>query len=152
MHCLQDASAVPAAAQFGAGAYAAGDAIGTPFELGPLLPGNNALGKLLSVVLTDLDKQSAAMDLLLFKSQPATVPTDNSALDLADSDLPLVVGVVSIAAEDYCAAADNGVAVVKDLQLPFRCTERSLWGQLVSRGTPTYTTAAPLRVTIYAGV
>lgn len=127
-------------------AYGSGDVIG---DLSPItaqlfrVEGNTnqpASCLLQSIIIQDLSKQSLAVDVVFFNANPsATTFTDNSALDIADADLPKVVGVVSIVAGDYAAFNDSSVATKYNINLPLSVTTgQNIWFCLVSRGTPTY--------------
>jgi len=123
-------------------AYGTGDVLGTtsPIKIEPIrdLYGT---GILHSVVVQDLSAQSGAIDLVVFDSNPtATTFTDNSALDIADADLPKVIGIVSIVSTDYASFADSSVAVLTNAGLPVKslATTPNLWICPVSRDTKTY--------------
>jgi len=123
-------------------AYGSGDVIGdkSPIEV-ELVRGDWESGILHSVVVHDLSKQSAALDVVVFDSRPsATTFTDNAALDIADADLPKVIGVVSVTATDYAAFNDNSVATKTAISLPIKNNSGTTkcWVAFVSRGTPTY--------------
>ena len=78
---------------------------------------------------------------MFFDSNPsATTFTNNAALDIADSDIDRIIGVVSVAATDYAAFSDNSVATVKGIAMPYQCVEDegTVYVAFVSRGTPTY--------------
>lgn len=129
-------------------AYAAGDLIGGKLTFSSAVRVTSGTALLHSVVLADNDKQNVSIDLLLFRKDPAsTTFTDNSALDVADSDLRNLVGHVSIDAGDYTSLNDNSLATVPAVNLPVQVVSaQTLYGCLVSRGTPTYTTSSGLQV------
>jgi len=123
-------------------AYASGDVLGTtsPIKIEPIryVYGTAILH---SIVTQDLSAQGGAIDLVVFDSQPtATTFTDNSALDIADADLPKVIGVISIAAADYATFSDSSVATTRNIGLPIKslATTPNLWVCPVSRDTKTY--------------
>jgi hypothetical protein len=90
----------------------------------------------------DLTAQKAALDCLIFDSNPGgTTFTNNGAFDLADADIVRVVGVVQIAASNYIDAADNSVACVSSLAIPVVSGEAgTLYACFISNSaTPTYT-------------
>lgn len=125
-------------------AYGSGDVLGdkAPIKI-ELVRGINGTGILQSVIIQDLSAQSGALDVVVFDSNPtATTFTDNAALDIADADLPKVIGVVSIVAGDYDSFVDNVVATKNGIGLPIKSiasnTEPVLWVALVSRDTKTY--------------
>ena len=60
----------------------------------------------------------------------------NAAHSISDADALLNVGV--IASGTYYASALNSISVAKDINLPFSVAATTLFGILVTRGTPTY--------------
>lgn len=130
------------------GAYTAGDNVGGKMSLTPVAM-EPRTGTIMSVTVADLAKQSAAIDILLFDSDPsATTFTDNAALDVADADLLKAIGVIRVAANDYVGLADNSVACVKDINLPFKLSGTdTLYATMVTSGTPTYAAATDLTLT-----
>ncbi len=133
--------------------YAAADLVGglLTFDLKGVLDEHQAL-ILDQVLITDLDKQGADFDLLVFKSNPSgTTFTENAALDVADADLAKLVGFVQITGD--ALLNDNGAAMVRNLGLlvpaPADPVSRKLYCALVDRTTtPTYTTTSALVVTL----
>lgn len=132
-------------------AYATGDVLGNTSPIAiEVVRGKNGTGILQSLIIQDLSKQSIALDMVVFDSNPtATTFTDNSALDIADADIDKVVGVVSVVASDYAAFNDNSVATKTGIGLLVQNFSGSsnLWVAFVSRGAPTYA-ANELSVTI----
>ena len=99
-------------------AYADNDLVGTLLTLPNATPVGHG-GILQALTLHDLTAQNAALEVYVFKSNPsATTFTNNSALDIADADLPKIVAAFSVAATDYFSLADNSVAQVSNLAIP----------------------------------
>jgi hypothetical protein len=99
----------------------------------------NGTGILQSLVLNDLSNVSGAVDVVVFNSNPsATTFTNNVALDIADADLPKIIGIVS--SGGYKAFADNASSTASNLGLPINNVDGSLkiWVAFVSRDTKTY--------------
>ena len=123
-------------------AYSAGDVIGDTSPIAvELVRGSNGTAILQSVISHDLSAQNAAFDIVFFDSNPtATTFTDNSAIDIADADLPKVIGVVNVVAGDYDASADSSVATTLNQQIVLQNASdtNKVWIALISRGTPTY--------------
>ena len=125
-------------------AYASGDLIGSAvIEFEGAVPGDGAnsqtIGGLIqSVIITDLAKQSANIDVVFFDANPSnTTFTDNAAFDPADADLPNVIGVVSVT--DWKAFNDSSMGQALQVALPFVLDSgNTLYAALVSRGAPTY--------------
>ena len=125
-----------------ANTYADGQVIGNKIfieNIMLLFPGEATL---MSITVQDLDKQDAALEVILWSSDPTgTTFTDDAALDIADADLPKHCGSANVTATDYKDYTDNSVGTVRNIGLPVGTdTENDLWMTLVSRGTPTYTT------------
>lgn len=131
-------------------AYSANDVLGdkAPISI-EAVRSFSGTGIIHSVTLQDLSKQDAETDIIFFDALPTgTTFTDNAAIDVADEDLPKVIGTVNIAASDYCDFADSSVATVKGINLPIKSSDNSkIYVCLVTRGTPTYV-ADELSITI----
>ena len=118
--------------------YADGDLVGTKITLTDIIPQRKG-GILQTIVLHDLDAQDASLLFIIWDLNPAsTAFTNNSVLDIADTDLPNVVAKVRISNLDYDDLSDNSIGEVDNLSIPLK--GRILYGALVSDGaTPTYT-------------
>jgi hypothetical protein len=129
-------------------AYGAGDLAGTllTFTVPPAYLGGFRLE---AVTITDLDKQSAALDLVFFSAGLVnSTLTDNAAFDPHDTDLLTYLGHVSVPAANYTAFNDSSAATLKDIALAINPPGTGLlYAVLVSRGTPTYA-ASSLRVAL----
>lgn len=132
-------------------AYSAKDAVGSNMTFAGVARANNGSGRIVKVVITDKGQQFAALDLVIFNTAPAAA-TDNAAFDPTDAELAsdLCEGVIPISAGAWSDFFDNAIATVP-CNLPFRCAaaSTSLFGVLVARGTPTYTSTSDLAVTIF---
>lgn len=127
-------------------AYAAGDLVGTKMSFSDAVRVDGGGGLLHTVTVSDLGKQGAVLDLVLFDSDPsATTFTDNDPLDVADADLTKIVGVVQVLA--YTDFADNSVAVEPAAGVVFKLASgTTLYGALVARTAPTYASTSDLKV------
>ena len=126
-------------------AYAAGDNVGGIMEFTSAVRGTGDYATIRTVVVSDDDSEDAALDLWLFDQTLAGTATDNAAFDPDDADLDNLVGKVAIAGADYGTFTDNSAAVVQpDLRVKANAT--SLFGVLVTSGTPTYTATTDLTV------
>jgi len=123
-------------------AYASGDVLGdlSPIEIPNFVRNAGGTGLVQSLVINDLSNQSGAIDVVFFDSEPtATTFTDNSALDIADADLPKVIAVVSVTSANYKAFADNCVAILSAIGFPIQSLDNnSIWICPVSRDAKTY--------------
>jgi len=130
-------------------AYATGELIGGKLTFTGAMREKYGTGVIHSVVIADKAKQNVALDIVLFDSDPSsTTFTDQATLTIADADLLKVVGVISVVATDYKSFADNSVADLKNIGLIVKSnsSSTSLYGCLVSRGTPTYASATDLQI------
>ena len=121
--------------------YASGDLMGGKLTLSNVIRVAGGSGILQEIAIHDLTNQKAALDVILFNSNPSTTTfTNNAALDVSDADLVRIIGHVSILASDYISFADNAVATKSGLAMPVDVAAgRDLYACVVSRGTPTYT-------------
>jgi len=119
--------------------YADGDLIGTKITLTDAALEVGSESTLVSVTLGDLDKQDIALDLVIFNADPTgTTFTDDSALTIADADIPKICGVTSI--DTYYDFADNSVATKPNIGIVCEASgSDDLYACLVSRGAGTYT-------------
>lgn len=127
-------SAVPT---LGAAAYSANDAVGGKMTFENAVFTGKSNGVIEAVTLYDLAKQGIALDLVLF-SADFTATADNDAFDPSDADLANYLGHINVVSGSYAAFSDNSVATVQNLRIPFSISGTSLYGQIVTRGTPTY--------------
>jgi hypothetical protein len=128
--------------------YASGDLLGTLLTA----PAARVAGQgfvVLDVCVTDLGKQNQPVDVVFFDAAPSsTTFTDNSALDVADADLPKARGFVSLGTAKYCSFNDNSMASDR-VDRALNPASGTLWYCLVARGTPTYGTGD---VTVSLGI
>jgi hypothetical protein len=124
--------------------YAANDAVGGLLAFG----GVKRNGILHHVMIIDADNQKVNTDLILFSSRPGTVTADNVAFAIADAaDRAKVIGIVQLTT--HLSTGTTGISYGANLSFPFKTdgTENSyIFGQLITRGTPTYATTTALRV------
>ena len=138
----------------GSGAYASGQLIGNAalqFAAAREAPSTNATnpiggsGIIRAVFIADKDKQDANIDVLFFNAALTSALTDQSAFAPSNADLLNCIGLAQITT--YSALSANGFGQVSGLFIPFALTSGiTLNAILVSRGTPTYTTASSLQV------
>lgn len=131
-------------------AYATGELIGGKLTFAGAVRGNVGTGYVIGVTIKDLSAQASDLDLVLFSSDPtATTFTDQAAFDIADADVSKVLGVINFGSSARFAFADNGVKHVGSIVIPIRAASSStIYGALVSRGTPTFAAATDVTVTL----
>lgn len=126
--------------------YAPGETVGTLMTFTAACNVRTDRGEVLGVKIFDKDKEAADLDLVLFRSTPAGTFTDNAAFDPTDAGLLAITANISVT--DEAAFSDNGMSFKTEIVRPIRCTDGVAYGYLVSRGTPTYTSASDLTVQI----
>ena len=131
-----------------AGAYSANDTVGG------LLTFVNAArrggGVIKDVIIIDDNGQDAELELWLFNAT-FTAIADNDAFDISQADSRKLVAIISTSDGAWFATGTESAAVVECSQrYDLTSTGTSLFGQLVTRGTPTY--AATDDVTVIVGL
>lgn len=128
--------------------YAAGDAVGGKLSFTGAVKDTVKSGIISNIMITDLDKEAADLDVIFFNADPTgTTFTNNAALDIADADLSKIVCTVSVTTD--MAFADNGTSYLNNINCPFYLASgTTLYGALVARGTPTYTSVSDLVVRV----
>lgn len=116
--------------------YASGDSLHTAvISFANAVRVAGGTGTIKKMVVIDKDVQSIALELWLF-SATVTPAAANAAHSISDADAALCIGV--IASGTYYASALNSISVASP-SLPITCAATTLFGILVTRGTPTYT-------------
>ena len=131
-------------------AYEANDNIG-----GKLTIPAPEIGVIDSVRIVDQAAQAAAMDVVFFYDNPSgTTFTDETAQDMADADLGKTIGHVGVTSGDYSTFADNSIATVANIGLPYTIDVKgqngacNMYVALVARGTPTFAATTDLELAI----
>ena len=115
--------------------YAAGDSLHTAvLSFANAVRVSGGTGRIRKLVVVDQDLQSAAGELWLF-SATVTPAAANAAHSISDADAALCVGVIPFGT--YYASALNSISVASP-DLPISCAATTLFGILVTRGTPTH--------------
>jgi len=119
-----------------AGAYTAGDAVGglLTFANAGRAAGMGGIAK--DLLIIDDAGQDKEMELWLFNAT-FTAMADNAPWAPSEADLRKLVGIISTADGAWFAAGTPSVARVEASQ-QYSCIGTSLFGQLVTRGTPTF--------------
>lgn len=145
---VSDSSAVQAAA------YAANDLVGGKRTFANAVRASGGTGIIRGVTIIDQAANSAAnsvYDLIIFNSDPSgTTFTDNSPLDVADTDMSKVVAVIRVDGAQTSIHEQTGGkvqlftnvdnnALFKSVEVPYVASgTTSLFAALIARGAPTY--------------
>lgn len=128
-------------------AYAAKDAVGGLLTFASAARASGGSIRVESVQVVDKGQQMADLDLILF-DRSVTAPTDNAVFDPGDTELGYVVDVIPVGRGHYADMNDNCVAAVNGLASRCVLNGTSLYGVLVARSTPTYTSTSDVTVTL----
>ena len=126
------------------GAYSANEAVGgmMTFENAALDTGGG--GIINHVLLIDDAGQDADMELWLFDT--AFLSTDSQAFIPAEASVHTLITVITISSAGWLIAGTPSVNVVSVFGQRYESTTKDLYGQLVTRGTPTFTAVDDLTV------
>jgi hypothetical protein len=127
-------------------AYAAKDAVGALMTFSNAVRASGGSGRVVEVQLVDKGQQMKDLELILF-DRSITAPTDNAIFDPTDTEAAQMCGRVTIGGGFYSDFNDNSVADVP-CDIPFVLNGTDLFGVLVARETPTYTSTSDIVVTI----
>ncbi len=126
-------------------AYTAKDAVGGLLTFANAVRASGGSGQLLTVTVIDNSQQRPSLELVLF-DRTFTASTDNAIFAPSDADLANCIGVVAINA--WSDFSTNSIATVSAVGLGFVLNGTSLFGQLVTRGTPTFVATTDIIVAV----
>lgn len=124
--------------------YASGDAVGGLLTFANAARVSGGTVTITAALIIDKDQELAPLELVLF-DRTFTNTADNGVFAPSDADLANYIGVVKIS--DYANFSTNSVAV-RECRLTATLNGTSLFGQLVVRGTPTYTATSDIIVIV----
>ncbi len=125
--------------------YAAKDAVGALMTFSNAVRSSGGTCRLEAVQIVDKGQQMRDLDLVLF-DRTITAPTDNAIFAPTDAEMANCIGGVSFGAGFYMDFSTNSVAVVNNVGLEVVLNGTDLFGVLVARATPTYTSTSDLIV------
>lgn len=129
-------------------AYTANDIVGGKLTITNAARTSGGSGVILGVTLIDMSKQDVEYDIFIFEQDPTNgTYTDDLTIDIHDTDADFLVGHITISPGHYADAADNSVATVNNINLPFTASgSANLYAIAVTRGTPTYAAATDVQL------
>ena len=126
-----------------AGAYTANDVVG-----GLLTFGGLRNGTLQAITICDNATQAVNYLLVLFESAPTGI-SDNATFDIADADLDKIIYQDSLtSASERQAFTDNSYHYLYGLSVPIWSAGGTVYGFLITTGTPTYAATSDITVTL----
>ncbi len=129
-----------------AGAYSANDAVGGLLTFSDAARKAGYGGVIKDMLILDDAGQDAEMELWLFR-ETFTAETDNDGWSPSEADLRKLVGIITTSDGAWFAAGTPSAARVEASQR-YDLVGTSLYGQLVTRGTPTFSATDDVTVII----
>lgn len=134
-----------------AGAYTAGDAVGSLMTFENITCSNMQKGQITSVQVTDKSDNAVEYDLILFKSLPGGTFTNDAPVDPLDDDLLLMLPFIHLADTDRVSFADNGMSSLASLfsnASGYSATSLPgiIYAVLKTEDTPTYGSTSDISV------
>lgn len=126
-------------------AYSADEVIGGLLEFPVASAGGG--GMLQAVLVVDKADVAAALTLYLFSSRPTEFEDGDAFMPTAD-DLLAMVGMVTLAGDQYETANSIAYQQVVALNMPYSVRGRYLYGYLVAGATPDYDAVDDLAIKI----
>jgi hypothetical protein len=126
-------------------AYTAKDAVGGKLTFANAARSSGGSITIQTAVIVDRSQQQPVLELVLF-DRDFTASNDNAVFDPTDADLAYCVGVIKIS--DYSDFNDNSVAVRTGIGLAAKLEGTDLYGQLVTRSTPTFVATTDIVVAL----
>ena len=124
-------------------AYTANDVIGGLLAFGGLRDGT-----LQSITVCDGAAQAVDYLLVLFESAPGTID-DADTFDLGDADLAKIIYQDSLtSSSNRQAFTDNSYHYIYGLSVPLSSAGGTVYGFLITPGTPTYAGTSDITVTL----
>lgn len=123
------------------GAYASGDVLTDTATLGVILRSSGGTGIIHSITLLDEDYQGQPLDIIFFRTN-VSLGTKNAPVAITDVNAREILGVVKIEESDYVDLVNCYVATKTNLGIGVKGDGTDqVYVSMVSRGTPTHTTA-----------
>ena len=144
MDRIQYATAIPTITT--GSAYASGNALGGLLTFSGIV--TRGYSSIYSVTIVDKSGQNSAMDLILF-SQSFTPTADKSAIAISTADAANAIMNLKVVAGDWSNCGTPSIATKTQLFVgAIGTVDNNLYGQLICRGTPTFTGANDLIIKI----
>ena len=131
-----------------AGVYVAGDNVGGLLTFANTARFAGGGGILKEVVIIDDASQSAALELWLF-SETFTAGADNAVWTPVEAELHTLMTIVSTNDGLYYTGGATGTVCVIEVARQFNLAATSMFGRLVTRGTPTYVATDDVSVAVH---
>jgi hypothetical protein len=129
-------------------AYSAGNEVGGLLTFANAVRSGSLSGILNSIRLSFKDSQTAIFKLYLFTANPTnTTWADKSGPSINASDIPFLAGVYTLSAADS-GLGTHTLYVLDGIGKVLQCATTSLFGILVTSGTPTFGSTSDVTVAV----
>lgn len=128
------------------GIYTAGDAEGGLMTFAGAT-GARKTGMIATLIIVDKDEEATQTDIACF-SATFTATADNAAWAISDADAANLVALISVPAASFVDIGDAKVAVISNVNQVIRTAGTSLFCQMATRGTPTFTATTDIQVSL----
>lgn len=125
-------------------AYSTGNVVGTPIKFANAVIDTKGTGVIQSLTVIDPAVQKKGFDLYLFKDLPTSMGADHAAFALSDAEFKsMFLGKITHADADYSQSTACAEVTIKNigLEIQAKAKLKDLWGVVVTRGAPDYSTA-----------
>ena len=131
-----------------ASAYEAGDCVGEVIEIVNAVRVSGGTGVLQSIQIIDKGNQKAAMELLIFDSDPGAATIADDTAFVYSTDISKQIARIPIAASDYVTLNSIATASIGGLSRIVKASgSANLYAALVTTGTPTYISTSDIIIT-----
>lgn len=128
--------------------YAAGDAVGGKITITNAMRVSGGTGVLQSIQIIDKGNQKAALELLIFDSDPTAATITNDAAFAYSTDLSKQIARIPIAASDYTTIDSKATVSLGGIGKVLKASgSTNLYAALVTTGTPTYASTSDIIIT-----
>lgn len=129
-------------------AYSANDVVGGKITVPNAMRVSGGTGILQSLCIIDKANQKAALEILIFDSDPSSgTYTDNGAFTWNATDGAKLIRRISVAASDYATFGTAAIADISPGGKVLKATgSKNLYAVIVTTGTPTYAATTDLAV------
>ena len=134
-----------------AATYSANNCVGGLLTFANAMNSTALTGYIRSIIITDKSKQAVAYSLVLFSANPTgSTITDKAALSIAAADLSKLNPFIAVLSTDRVDFSATGFASVSSLfsGIKGNATNGTLYGALVTSGTPTYAGTSDITISL----
>lgn len=130
-----------------ASAYEAGDSVGGKITITNAMRVSGGTGVLQSIHLIDTSNQKAALDILIFDSDPSSATITDDTAFVYSTDISKQIARIPVTAADYTTINSIATVSLGGLSRIVQASgSRNLYAAIVLSGAPTYASTSAVRV------